>query len=134
MLITVPEVCDRLKISKHTCYRLLHNGQIPAIRVSHGRHRYLIDTEVVDKLAEQEDFYGIPVETKAPAASRPFETELLTASEVALILRCAVETVRRLASIGALPAVRNPGKNSHWRFRREDVDAYLYSPPAAAEA
>lgn len=127
MLITVPEVCDRLKISKHTCYRLLHNGTMPALRVSHGRHRYLIDTEVVDKLAQQEDFYGVPLETGASAGS----AELMTASEVATVLRCAVETVRRLASIGVLPAVRNPGKNSHWRFRRQDVDAYLYQPNSA---
>ena len=131
MLITVPEVCERLKISKHTCYRLLHNGTMPAIRVSHGRHRYLIDTEVVEKLAEQEDFYGVPVEASIPKGPGP---DLMTASEVASVLRCATETVRRLAAQGVLPAVRNPGKNSHWRFRRDDVDRYLYRTPAAPTA
>jgi len=118
-LITVPEACERLSIDKHTAYRLIHNGTLPATRVSQGRNRYLVDEQVVEKLATQ-DFYELPEREAAAGAVR-----LLTTDEVAAILRCAVETVRRLAARGALPAVRNPGRNSHWRFREDDILKYL---------
>lgn len=50
---------------------------------------------------------------------------LLTAAEVARVLRCGVRTVRRLVRAGVLPAVRNPGRNSHLRIPAASVRRYI---------
>jgi excisionase family DNA binding protein len=52
---------------------------------------------------------------------------LLKAKQVAQQLNCGVTTVLTLARSGDLPAVKlNPTKpNSEWRFRQEDVEAFL---------
>jgi excisionase family DNA binding protein len=118
-MLTVLEVCDALGISKYTCYRLIHDGKMPAVQVSGGRHRYMVKPEVLEKFTSTEDFYDVE---PAYIVNGP---KLMTASEVASVLRCATETVRRLAASGELKAVRNPGRNSHWRIDRRAVTAYL---------
>jgi excisionase family DNA binding protein len=127
-MLTVQEVAARLKISKYSAYRAIASGRIPHFRTRGGRNRYLVDPEVVERLAGQEDFYMTDVETADEA------DVLFTASEVAAKLRCSVETVRRLAVSGILRGHRNPGRNSHWRFRQGDVQAYLTNTAPDAEA
>ena len=37
-LLTVPEVADRLRVHRATVYRLIHSGELPAVKLaSHGR-------------------------------------------------------------------------------------------------
>jgi excisionase family DNA binding protein len=52
----------------------------------------------------------------------PFPHELLTAREVAALMRVSTMTVYRLIKAGELPAIR-VGK--HLRIRSEEVTAYL---------
>jgi excisionase family DNA binding protein len=52
----------------------------------------------------------------------PFPHELLTAREVAEVMRVSTMTVYRLIKAGELPAIR-VGK--HLRIRRDDVAGYL---------
>lgn len=52
----------------------------------------------------------------------PFPHELLTAREVAELMRVSTMTVYRLIKSGELPAIR-VGK--HLRIRRDDVEAYF---------
>jgi excisionase family DNA binding protein len=52
----------------------------------------------------------------------PFPHELLTAREVAEVMRVSTMTVYRLIKAGELPAIR-VGK--HLRIRRDDVTGYL---------
>ncbi len=124
-MLTVPEVCTRLGISKYTAYRLIHEGKIPAVRVDSGRHRFMVEEHEMDRMENQEDYFRVPV-------AEPAGPQLLTAAEVAQMMRCSVETVRRLAATGQLPAIRNQGRNSHWRFNQGDVMAYLRAQPVAA--
>lgn len=53
------------------------------------------------------------------------ETEYLTLQEVADLLRCRIETVRRLAHSGELPAVKVDRKS--YRVGRQALDAWLAS-------
>lgn len=124
-MLTVSDVCRRLGQSKYTVYRLIHEGRLPAVRVEGQRHKYLVEENVLEDYLESQDYFATPVaEHDGPV--------LLTAAEVAAILRCSVETVRRLASSpeSSLSGIRNPGVNSHWRFDRDAVLDYLRARPA----
>lgn len=57
-------------------------------------------------------------------------TDLLTAAEVALLLRVTTPTIYRWADDGTLPSVKVGGIV---RFRREEIDAIL-RPSEPAEA
>jgi excisionase family DNA binding protein len=50
------------------------------------------------------------------------DADILTASEVASLLRVSVPTVRQYVAEDGLPATRLPGG---YRFRREDVERWL---------
>lgn len=49
-LMTIPEVADRLGISRIAVYKKVKNGQIPATRV--GR-RYVISSDTAEKLHQE---------------------------------------------------------------------------------
>jgi excisionase family DNA binding protein len=49
--------------------------------------------------------------------------DLLTADEVARMLRVSANTIRRWASLGVIPSVRLP--TGVYRFRREAVEKLL---------
>jgi excisionase family DNA binding protein len=49
-------------------------------------------------------------------------SEIMTTQEVAEYLRTSVETIKRMARRGALPAAKL-GRN--WRFRKADIDEWL---------
>jgi excisionase family DNA binding protein len=57
----------------------------------------------------------------APMANEP--PDLLTAEEVARMLRVSTNTIRRWASLGVIPSVRLP--TGVYRFRREAVQKLL---------
>ena len=59
----------------------------------------------------------------AAGTSAPHDIELLTTAEVAHLLRCSVDSVRRRAKSGAIPG-RVEGVRP-WRFRARDVRAWL---------
>jgi excisionase family DNA binding protein len=50
--------------------------------------------------------------------------KLMTLEEVADYLRLSNDTVYRMANTGTIPACK---VGNQWRFRREDVDAWLES-------
>lgn len=50
-------------------------------------------------------------------------TSILSTAEVARLLKCTDETVRRLIDAGTLPASRLWSKGN-WRIKRDDVIAY----------
>lgn len=56
-LLTVNEVATMLRVSKMSVYRLVHAGELPHIKVSHGIR---IPTEEVDALLERS--YRPPVQ------------------------------------------------------------------------
>jgi excisionase family DNA binding protein len=59
-------------------------------------------------------------------------TDVLITPEVAALLRCHPETVYRLVADGKLHAVKvGRGGGRHFRFRREDVEAFLAGGDAA---
>lgn len=109
-LLTVSEAATQLNRSRFTIYRMIQNGTMPAVRV-HGRHSLLIDEAVL------QDVF-------APVAIRNVQA-VMTPTEVAGLLRCSVETVRRMVNSGVLKATRNPGRNSHMRIDTDSVHAYL---------
>lgn len=115
-MLTVVEAAQKLAVSKYTAYRMIQNGTLPAVK-GHGRNRLLIDEGALDALLE-------PVAPSQRGLDKPV---LLTPAEVARMLRCGVETVRRLVRAGLLPATRNPGPNSHLRIPASAVDDYLNS-------
>jgi len=59
------------------------------------------------------------------------ENEVLTAQEVARLLRLSAKTVRMKAAEGELPA-KKVGKV--WRFVRSDIEAYLRHPTPTVPA
>jgi excisionase family DNA binding protein len=46
--LTVAEVAAMMRVSKMTVYRLLHNGELPAVRV--GRSFRVVESDVNDYL------------------------------------------------------------------------------------
>jgi len=46
--LTVAEVATLMRVSKMTVYRLLHNGELPAVRV--GRSFRVVESDVNDYL------------------------------------------------------------------------------------
>lgn len=60
------------------------------------------------------------------------EDALITAEELAGVLRVGVATVKTWAREGRYPAVKLP--SGEWRFRREDVQELISTPdhPAAS--
>lgn len=55
-LMTLKEICAYLKVDRHTVYRLIKDGQLPAIRVG-GQWRFRPD-EVQRYLASKQSRYG----------------------------------------------------------------------------
>lgn len=66
-----------------------------------------------------------PWKRPQPAAVITTEDQLptvCTAVDAARLLRCTPEYVTRLASVGAIPGFK---LGNRWRFRRDDLLAYL---------
>ena len=55
-LMTLKEICDYLKVTRYTVYRLIKDGQLPAIRVG-GQWRFRSD-EVQRYLVSKQSRYG----------------------------------------------------------------------------
>lgn len=115
-MLTVTEAAARLNISRFTLYRMIQNGAVPAVR-TRGRNRVLVDPAALDAVMT-------PVAAR-PSPQVPDHQPFLTATEVAGMLRCGVETVRKMVNEGVLRAARNPGKNSHMRIHADSVSEYL---------
>ena len=61
--------------------------------------------------------------------------ELLTSPQAGLILGKSARTVARMAEAGEIPvALKLPGPNGAWLYRRADVQALLDEQKAAAKA
>jgi excisionase family DNA binding protein len=127
-MLTVDDVRAKLHVSKYTVYRLIHSGQLPALKVSTGRNQFLIQEQALDDYLAGATYNGLA----AYPVATDNQPELLTVSEVAQLLRCSRDTVRRLVAAGELTAVRNPGRNSRLRIHRSSVRQYLGQ--AAADA
>lgn len=107
-------------MSKYTVYRMVHNGTIPAVK-TFGRSRLMVDPDVLDSIVV--DKPARPTAAEMPVITSP--EALLTCTEVAGMLRCGVETVRRLVVAGELRAIRNPGRATHLRIPYASVRTYL---------
>ena len=57
--------------------------------------------------------------------------EILTVPEVALLLKVAEKTVYSMAQRSEIPCFKVRGQ---WRFRRQDIDAWIVSRTRGAEA
>jgi excisionase family DNA binding protein len=69
-----------------------------------------------------------PTLPKEPVA---MADEILTVVEVAQLLKVAEKTVYTMAQKGELPAFKVRGQ---WRFKRDDIDAWIEGQKAAARA
>ena len=68
----------------------------------------------------------------APAVSVPDPSHLLTATEVAAMLRVTPKKVRTWARVGKMAAVDvGDGRRSRWRFKPVDVNRFMQSRTAA---
>lgn len=54
MFLTIAEVASKMRVSKMTVYRLVHNGELPAVRV--GRSFRVTEDDVNDYL--RKSFYN----------------------------------------------------------------------------
>lgn len=125
-LLTVAEVCGALGVSKYNVYRLIHSGQLPAVRLRVARNKYRVKRDVLA------DF----VRGEFVAVERPEEDVYRSVADVARRLNCSHETVRRLVASGLLDAIRFPGRSSRLRISDAAVDAYISrhrATPTAAE-
>ena len=50
-MLKVQEVANRLSVSAQTVYRLIDNGELPAIRV--GRHRLRVEEQSLERFIEK---------------------------------------------------------------------------------
>ena len=50
-MLKVQEVANRLSVSAQTVYRLIDNGELPAIRV--GRHRLRVEEQALERFIEK---------------------------------------------------------------------------------
>jgi len=50
-MLKVQEVANRLNVSAQTVYRLIDNGELPAIRV--GRHRLRVEEQALERFIEK---------------------------------------------------------------------------------
>jgi excisionase family DNA binding protein len=57
--------------------------------------------------------------------------ELLTARELAVILKVSVRTIRRWHELGEIPPGLRIGAQVRWR--REEIEAFLLGPPKPSE-
>ncbi|MDP8971175.1 MAG: helix-turn-helix domain-containing protein [Actinomycetota bacterium] len=124
-MLTVDEAARRLNVSRHTCYRLINDGTLPAERTI-GGGRLRINEADVEKLSRPR-----PVRGRLGLADLPPDA-LLTSAEVASVLRCGVETVRRMVKSGRLRAHVGPGRRM--RIPVAAVAEYLNSGDAYATA
>ena len=99
------------------------SGVTPAIDLCHHNSK----GDLPNRAARREANRGRPLTPALELPNRALETD-----EVAVILNCCVATVRREANRGNLRGTRI---GQRWRFRPEDVRAYLdgEDPAAAAE-
>lgn len=56
MLLTVPEACSRLRVSRWTLYQLIRSGQLDTIKIGSSRRVPVTAIgELVDRLRQAED-------------------------------------------------------------------------------
>lgn len=114
-MLSVASVAVRLNVSRHTVYRLIHTGVLPAVKM-HGA--LFVPDDALDSYVPEDQR---PVRlNELPSAPR-----FLTATETAGVLRCSVRSVHRLIKRGDLAASRNPGRNSTFRIYSVSVQDYL---------
>lgn len=122
-MLTIPEAAARLRVSKYTVYRMIHNGTLPAIKTI-GKNRLRVDPTALEQIAAPRPVYD-------PTGVDP-DTNFLTPTEVAGLLRCSVETVRAMVNGGQLRAMRNPVRNSHIRIPYSALQDYVAGNTTAA--
>lgn len=126
-MLTVPEAALSLNVSTRTVYRMVATGELPAVRVR-GRSSLLIAEDAVENAK-----IPTPVRVTHGPEAMP-ERACLTPAEVAGVLNCSTETVRRMIREGALHAVRGTGGRSHYRIPADSFRAFLDHTGAAALA
>ncbi len=124
-LLTVSEVATLLETTKYVVYKMIHAGELPAVKMHRSRNRYLVSRNSVDSFLAGDAF----------AAEQTGEIDpMRTAAEVARRLHCSVDSVRRLCAAGTLRSYRFAGKSSHLRIPDSAVEEYLARHTAAPAA
>jgi len=107
-MLNLKYVCERFGISRHTIYRLIKSGSLPARRV--GR-QWRFEVTDIEKLRAPQ----IP----AGDASKP---ALLSLRETCVFLGLSRSTVCRLVKEGILPAMKPSGQ---WRLSVPELRQFL---------
>jgi excisionase family DNA binding protein len=115
---TVPEVADKLGISKHRVYRRIHRGDIPVVPARAGSIRFLIPADALDRYITAGQ--GILQLTGPRIDAKP----MLSTSEAAIATGYSVETIREMCYDGRLPFIKGKGERGHLRIPRDAVDGH----------
>jgi len=107
-MLTVKDVCNQLKVSVRTVYRLIQSGKLPAKRVA-GQWRF--EHNDVDRL--------LTYKTPAKYIIKP---DMMTLNEVCVYLGLSRFTIYRLIKSNKIPVTKSGGQ---WRFAKNDVRQFL---------
>jgi len=102
-MLPVREAAEILGVSRQMLYRLVWDGELPAVKISPRAIRI-----------DERDLRAFAKDWNPPGS--------LGAEEVAEILGVSKRTVARYAESGELPAERHRGR---LRFRERDVDRFV---------
>ncbi|WP_328643925.1 helix-turn-helix domain-containing protein [Streptomyces canus] len=115
-LLKSSEVAEALRIEPERVRTLTQTGQLPASRVGGPRSEWLYDKRRIVALIEQRDPWE---ELPSLLEDMP---DVLTAAEVAQLLRMTRPFIARLAADGVLPGAFKTGSAvSSWRFDRRRI-------------
>ena len=107
-MLTVKDVCNQLKVSVRTVYRLIQSGKLPAKRFA-GEWRF-----------EQHDLDRL-LTYKSPA-NYIIKPDMMTLNEVCVYLDLSRFTIYRLIKSNKIPVTKSGGQ---WRFAKDDVRQFL---------
>lgn len=110
--LTIPEAAERLDIGERTLRRAIDDGRVPALRLAPS-------SEVVRRVPA----FVVDDDALDPAEVVP---ELVSANQLARLLRCHPRTITEWAAAGTTPLRQDaPGRGFPWWARRTDVVAWL---------
>lgn len=115
--MTVPEIAEKLGMSKHRVYRRIQRGDIPATIGGPRNSQYFVDAADLDEYMSHATSEDLTWTSRNHAMLRP--------AEAAAMLGFTVETVRALCTAGKLVHHRGNGKRGHYRISRESVEEYI---------
>ena len=117
--LTVAEAATIMRVSKMSVYRLVHSGELEAIRV--GRS-FRIPEQAVNLYLRESSPPTSPRRSSPATSSGPHDVRFLTVAEAATVMRVSKMSVYRLVHSGELEAIR-VGRS--FRIPEQAVNRYL---------